>query len=131
MEDSKLFEQKLVTFLLETDLFNASFDELAAFISNQSGRDFIPKKVFYISTGQLYAKKWLLTILMETSLRAGWLPNSVKDWEHIIHTLTGKKQSVRGGDNSQIFRMLADIADKPEVVFQNNFKVIVEGDLYA
>lgn len=122
-----LFEARLIAFMLSLPAIDGDIDRLSEVLAKYTQKDVSSKSLFFMSKSQGYAKKWLLMAMLEYSLKSGWMPASLKDWENIVWTLTGKKQSVLGGDNQMIYQQLADIADKPEISFQQNFDQLREG----
>jgi len=56
----------------------------------------------------------------------GWMPLEMKDWMHIIWTLTGKKQSAEGGNNDEIYKKLADLSGKTEFNFEQNYNLLMD-----
>lgn len=116
-----LFESRLIHHLANQAEINNCYDTLAELVSLKTGKNVNGRTITFMSRGETYAKKWLLSALFELALQSGWMPQSLQDWENIVWTITGKKQSVLGGDNSAIYEKLADIADKPEIIFADNF----------
>ncbi|WP_339145144.1 hypothetical protein [Pseudoalteromonas galatheae] len=116
-----LFESRLIDHLADQSDVGGDYDKLAAILTAYTGKNVSGRSIVFMSRGACFAKKWLLMALFELSLKSGWMPSSIADWENVIWTLTGKKQSVLGGDNTKIFEQLADISNKPELVFENNF----------
>ncbi|MFT5162450.1 MAG: hypothetical protein ACI9FJ_001026 [Alteromonadaceae bacterium] len=123
-KENDTFESRLIRYLVTLPDIKGSYDVLAKALSHNTGKEIDGRKVTYLSKGQSYAKKWLIMAMFQLALENGWMPTDLKDWEFIIWTLTGKKQSVLGGDNSQIYNQLADMADKAEIIFENNFSQI-------
>lgn len=122
-----LFEARLLTHLLTTDVVKNDYDVLAAILSEKTDKNVTARTIFYMVKGESYAKKWLILALLELSLRSSWVPSTVTDWENLIWTITGKKQPVQGGDNTAIFDKLAQLADKNSHFFAQNFESVVYG----
>lgn len=121
------FESRLIKYLASQPFIDNSYDTLAEKLSEATGKPVMAKKVVFLAKNESFAKKWLLTGLFEMALKNQWMPVELDDWRNIVWTLTGKRQSVLGGDNSQIYTQLADIAEKPEQIFADNFKQVRDG----
>ena len=125
-----LFESVLIKHIAKHDDFMNDYDRLALYLSADSGKNIDGRKITYMSRGEAYAKKWLILCLLKTALVYGWLPNTPEDWMHIIWTLTGKRQSVYGGDNTLIYEKLADMSGKPECVFEQKYAEMLQESQY-
>lgn len=121
-----LFESRLIEILIALPSLKNSLGNLAQALENQTGKSWNKKKLFYMSTGDGYAKQWQIESMLTMALLNGWMPTEMKDWMHIIWTLTGKKQPVEGGYNDEIYKKLADMSGKSEFIFENNYKSLME-----
>lgn len=120
------FETVLIKYIANTRDFKNSYNKLAEYLSNESGKSIDGRKITFMARGEAYAKKWLMSLLLKTALQFGWLPESRMDWEDVVWVLSGKRQSILGGSNEALFKQLADITDKPEVVFETRFCQMME-----
>ena len=123
--EKSLFESRLISFLATLPGINNSYDNLAAALSLKTGKNVNGRSITFMSRGESYAKKWLIVAMMDWSLAEGWMPESLQDWENLVWTITGKKQPVQGGDNTAIYQVLAQKANKPESLFQSNFEQLL------
>jgi len=117
-----LFESVLIQHIAKHEDFNNNYDLLAEFLSKESGKIIDGRKITFMSRGEAYAKKWLIICLLKSALEYAWLPSTVDDWTHVIWTLTGKKQSIYGGDNTDVYRQLEDLSGKPEIIFEQKYQ---------
>ncbi len=122
----ELFESRLINVLITLPFANNSLGNLAVALEVNTGKAWNKKKLFYMQKGEGYAKQWQLTAMLEMALKNGWMPQEMKDWMHIIWTLTGKKQSAEGGSNSEVYKKLAELSDKNEFIFKNNYDMLME-----
>jgi hypothetical protein len=125
------FEQSLIKFLAEQSAFSNSYDSLAAYLSEQTGKNLNGRKINFMARGDAYAQKWLKLELAVSGLKFGWVPHSVDDWETVVHLFTGKRQSVFAGDNTELYRQLADLSGKTEGVFAAAYKNMLEDSHYG
>tara|TARA_A200000159_G_C7337259_1_gene345611 strand:+ start:5171 stop:5593 length:423 start_codon:yes stop_codon:yes gene_type:complete len=125
------FEQSLIKFLAGQSAFNNSYDALASYLSERTGKNINGRKINFMARGDAYAQKWLKHELAISGLQFGWVPNSVYDWEAIVHLLTGKRQSIFAGDNSELYRQLADLSGKTEGVFAAAYQHMLEDSHYG
>ena len=121
----ELFESRLLLYIAEDSSIKNDYDTLAVLLSDKTGKKVNGRTINFMVKGESYAKKWMLTALLDVSFNMGWMPDTVSDWEHLIWTLTGKKQSVFGGDNTIVYQQLAELSNKPEILFENNFNEII------
>lgn len=130
-ERKDLFETRLIGFLLANVIKKDAFEgcnEIAAIMSQKTGKNVKGQTVHFINQGKVFAKKWFITTALEWALKEGWMPTDIKDWEHLIWTTMGKKQSALGGDNSKVYLALAELSGKPEILFENNYKHILDNN---
>lgn len=125
-EKNDLFEARLIEVLTDLPFIKNSLGNIALALEKQTGKAWNKKKLFYMVKGEGYAKQWQIESMLKMALLNGWMPSELKDWMHIIWTLTGKKQSAEGGDNSDIYKKLADISNKAEIIFEQNYKSLME-----
>jgi hypothetical protein len=125
-EKIDLFETHLIGFLTALPEIENSLGNLAIALESTTGKSWNKKKLYYMVKGEGYAKQWQIIAMLEMALKNGWLPNEMKDWMHIIWTLTGKRQSAEGGNNDEIYLKLADMSGKAEFIFQQNYKLLME-----
>ncbi|OES24459.1 hypothetical protein [Alteromonas macleodii] len=125
------FESVLIRYVAQQSRFANSYDNLATFLSAASGKSINGRKITFMARGEAYAKKWLMDLLLKTALQFGWAPSSAEDWEDVIWALTGKRQSVYGGDNQQIYVDLAELSGKPEQLFESNFQEMLQETNYG
>lgn len=122
----ELFEGRLLYFIKQAPGMHGSLDKVAEELEAFTGKVWHPKKMHFMIKGEGYAKKWQLCALLEYCLQHGWMPETLTDWMHITWTITGKKQSVQGGYNGDIYRKLADMANKAEFIFEDNYNRIMD-----
>lgn len=125
------FEQALIEYLSSQRAFSNSYDRLADYLSEKSGKEIDGRKINFLSRGDAYAKKWLIECLLETALIHGWVPFSTEDWENCIWVVTGKRQSVFGGDNTRVYEILADMSGKTEGVFEASYQKMLQESNYG
>jgi len=125
-DKSDLFEARLIGVLVALPSLNNSLGNLAVALEKQTGKAWNKKKLFYMLKNEGYAKQWQLEAMLKMALLNGWMPAEMKDWMHIIWTLTGKKQSAEGGYNGDIYRKLAEISGKSELLFEQNYQQLME-----
>jgi hypothetical protein len=130
-QDKILFESILIHYVARCGSFGNDYDKLAEYLSKVTGKSIDGRKITFMARGEKYAKKWLIEQLLSLALNNGWMPSNVEEWTHVIWTLTGKKQSIFGGDNSQIYRQLADVSGKPEIIFEQCFNRVIEENRYG
>jgi len=125
-EKSDLFESRLIETLIALPLLNNNLGNLALALEKQTGKAWYKKKLFYMLKGEGYGKQWQLEAMLKMALVNGWMPSEMRDWMHIIWTLTGKKQSAEGGYNGDIYKKLAEMSDKSEFIFERNYQQLME-----
>lgn len=129
-ERKDLFESRLINHLINRVYSDSSAydacDQIADELSSRTGKNVRGQVVHFTMKGQSYAKKWFIEALMKWALDTGWMPSDLKDWEHLVWTITGKKQSVQGGDNTAIYKALAELCGKPEVIFETNYRQLLD-----
>jgi hypothetical protein len=125
-KESDLFEARLIRVLTELPHLNNGLGNLALALEVQTGKTWNKKKLYYMLKGEGYAKQWQLEAMLRMALINNWLPTNMDDWMHIIWTITGKKQSAQGGYNGEIYQKLAELSDKSELIFEENYKKLME-----
>ena len=126
MDKDDLFEVRLLDVLINLPGMHNGLGNVAAALEALTERKWNKKKLFYMQKGEGYAQKWQMEAMLKFALMRGWMPENKTDWKHIIWTLTGKKQAVEGGYNGEIYRMMAYLSNKPEIIFEQNFNKILE-----
>ncbi len=129
LQQKDTFESRLISYLATLSSINNSYDALADVLSQRTGKKIDGRKITFYARGDAYAKKWLIMAMFDMALKNDWMPTDLQDWVYVIWTLTGKKQSVLGGDNRKIYQQLAELADKVDVIFENNFNQIRNADV--
>ena len=125
-DKSDLFEARLIEVLVAIPSLKNSLGNLALALESQTGKAWNKKKLYYMLKNEGYAKQWQLEAMLKMALLNNWMPSEIKDWMHIIWTLTGKKQSAEGGYNGEIYKTLAELSDKSEFLFEQNYKLLME-----
>lgn len=125
------YESTLIKFIAKQSLFNNSYDVLAKYLSDKSGKTIQGRKFTFMARNEAYAKKWLKVLLLDVALEFGYVPQSKFDWHHCVWTITGTNQSLFGGNNSALFETLAEKSDKSASVFHSSFTIMLEENNYG
>jgi hypothetical protein len=125
------FEMALIAYLARQSVFANDYDRLAKYLSERSGKVIEGRKITFMARGDAYAKKWLKKTLLEAAVKFGWVPYSPTDWENSIWSITGRRQSVYGGNNEPIYTWLADVGDKTEDVYKHAYENMLQESNYG